>query len=228
MDFTYIDENLAVIRDRISGAMAVSERKAPPRILAVTKGVDVCQINHAISRGIDLIGENRVNELLDKYQYLNKDNLEIHFIGHLQSNKVKHIIEKVSMIHSLDSLSLAGEIDKRSRAAGITMEALVEVNIAREPSKFGVMPEETEDFIRNAALFNSLKIKGLMCIPPFGEDNNEYFLSLAKILVDIRAKNIDNVNMELLSMGMSDDYPGAVRHGADIIRLGRALFGKNK
>ena len=196
-------------------------------LLAATKTVSAEKINYAHSLGINTIGENRVNELLEKYDDLDKD-IDLQFIGHLQSNKVKYIIDKVSLIHSLDSEALAKEIDKQAKKHGLIMNVLVEINIGGEESKSGIRPEEAESFIKKAALYPNISIKGLMAIPPVCNTPKEaenYFLKIREIFLDIKAKKVDNVNMDILSMGMSADYKEAIKCGSTMVRIGSALFG---
>ena len=184
-------------------------------------------INYAISKGIVYIRENNVQELLSKENDISE--CHRHFIGHLQTNKVKDIINKVEMIHSVDSLKLAKEISKQAVKNQKTMNILLEVNIAGEESKWGFTAEETEQAVREISQLPNLKIKGLMAIPPVcndAEENRQYFRLMKKLFVDIGTKNIDNSSMDILSMGMSDDFDVAVSEGANLIRLGTALFGK--
>ena len=160
-------ENIAAVKDGIEFGCKVSDRDARGvTLLAATKTVDPETINFAIENGITTIGENRVQELLEKYDAINKDNVDIHFIGRLQTNKVKYIIDKVSMIHSVDSLKLAAEIDRQAKKHGIVMNVLAEINIGHEDSKGGVDPAQTEEFLRGLSTFENIKVKGLMTIPP--------------------------------------------------------------
>ena len=231
--FNYIEKNLNIIRDKINKAVSNRDNKydnGKVRLLAVTKTVGADKINFAISKGVDLIGENKVNELLEKYDRLNKNNLEIHFIGTLQTNKVKYIIDKVNLIQSVNSIRLAEEINKRAYQKNIKMDILVELNIGEEESKTGINPKETLEFINNLKDFENLNIKGLMTIPPFTEkpENlkiNNFFDEMYKIFVDISSKKIDNIDMSILSMGMSGDFEEAISYGANIVRIGTALFG---
>ena len=199
------------------------------RLLAVTKYVSVDKINFAIDNGVDLIGENKVQELLSKYDQLKKDNLEIHLIGNLQTNKVKYIIDKVDLIHSVDRLSLAKEIDKQAKKINKIQKVLIEINVGNEVSKGGVLPNDVFDLIDNIKNFENIKVVGLMCIPPFTQDSEnsrKYFKLMKKMQVDINAKKLDNINVNILSMGMSGDYLVAIDEGSDIIRLGTKIFGK--
>ncbi len=222
------DENLGNILEKLKNAAEQSGRRLGDiSLLAATKTVDVDTINYAISKGIKLIGENKVQELLSK-----KDGIvpvEKHFIGHLQTNKVKDIINEVSLIHSVDSIKLAKEISKQAVKNNKTIDILLEVNIGGEESKWGFEPQNIEEALREIAALDNIKIKGLMAIPPIcnePEENRKYFRKMYKLFIDIGAKKIDNSSMEVLSMGMSDDFDVAVSEGATLIRLGTALFGR--
>lgn len=222
------DQNLADVLERLDNALTKTGKTRDDIILlAATKTVDSETINYAISKGIVYIGENKVQELLSKENDISE--CHRHFIGHLQTNKVKDIINKVEMIHSVDSLKLAKEISKQAVKNQKTMNILLEVNIAGEESKWGFTVEETEQAVREISQLPNLKIKGLMAIPPAcndAEENRQYFRLMKKLFVDIGTKNIDNSSMDILSMGMSDDFDVAVSEGANLIRLGTALFGK--
>ena len=222
------NENYKIIKENIAASAERSGRNENDIILlAATKTVDIRLINHAISSGIEYIGENRVQEFLSKleeYAPVHK-----HFIGHLQTNKVKDIIGRVELIHSVDSYRLAQEISKKAVSRGITADILLEVNIGNELSKSGFSYEETEESVYKIAELDGINIKGLMTIPPVCDDdtlNRRYFEQMYKLFIDIGAKKIDNSSMEILSMGMSDDFDIAVEEGANLIRLGTALFGK--
>ena len=200
------------------------------RLMAVTKTVAPEKINEAIEAGCYLLGENRVQELLEKYESYDK-RAEIHFIGRLQTNKVKYIVDKVSMIESVDSIKLAEEIEKRCAKIGKTMDILLEVNIAEEESKGGFSAEEIIDVSEKIKNFPHLRLRGLMTIGRFGaeiEETRQYFEKMRHLLVDIKAKNIDNIYINILSMGMSADFEIAVSEGATIVRVGRGLFGARK
>ena len=222
------DINFKEIKQNIASAAEKSGRKAEDVILlAATKTVEVERINYAISEGLEYIGENRVQEFLSK-----KDELlpcHRHFIGHLQTNKVKDIVPFVELIHSVDSVRLAKEISKQSVRFNKTTDILLEVNVGNEQSKSGFLVEETENAVREIAKLPNICVKGLMAIPPIcekAEDNRKYFSIMYKLFIDIGAKKIDNSNMDFLSMGMSDDYEVAISEGANIVRVGSALFGK--
>lgn len=199
------------------------------RLMAVTKTVPPERVNEAIDAGVTLLGENRAQELLAKYDAYRKGQTEIHFIGHLQTNKVRQIIDKVSMIQSLDSIPLAREIQRQCEKHGRDMDCLVEVNVGSELTKSGVAPEALEDFIREAAGFSRLHIRGIMAIPPVCDTELEQernFSRLHQLFIDIGEKNVDNIAMEILSMGMSGDYLTAIKHGSTLVRLGTVLFGR--
>lgn len=198
------------------------------RLLAATKTVPPELINYAADCGVTLIGENRADELLSKYDALDRERLEIHFIGRLQSNKVKYIIDKVSMIHSVDSLTLAAEIEKQASRRGLVMPVLAEVNIAGEESKGGVPLAEVESFVEKLAGFPHLSVRGLMTVPPKTDrpgENLQYFQKIYQKFIDIRDKNVDNKEWGILSAGMSGDYAVAVSAGANLVRIGSGIFG---
>ncbi len=221
-----LKERFSSVRQKIGNASGGRE----VTLLAATKTVSAETINLAIKEeGLRCIGENRVQELVEKYPYINREGIEIHFIGGLQTNKVRQIIDKVDMIQSLDSMRLAREIDKRAAGVGRIMPVLVEINIGREPEKGGVMPEEAESFIREAARLQSIRIKGLMTMAPARITDAEYeryFSEVKEIYERIKALDIEGIDMEILSMGMSESYEAAVRCGASLVRVGSALFGK--
>ena len=222
------DENYKTIMQNIAAAAEKSGRKYEDiTLLAATKTVDADVINHAIKSGIDYIGENRVQEFLSKYDAYAP--VHKHFIGHLQTNKVKDIIDKVELIHSVDSYKLAAEISKQAVKRGIVMDVLLEINIGDEQSKSGFTYDEALEAVQKAASLDGIRVKGLMAIPPVcekAEQNREYFAKMKKLFIDIEAKKIDNSSMDILSMGMSDDYEVAIEEGANMVRLGTALFGR--
>ena len=222
------DRNYKDVMDRLYAAAEKSGRSAEDiTLLAATKTVDTDTVNYAIKKGITHIGENRVQELLSKYSLLSP--VHSHFIGHLQTNKVKDIIDKVEMIESVDSLRLAEEISKQAGKRGIVMDVLAEINIGGEESKSGFAPEDAENAVREIAKLPNIRIKGLMCIPPVAnmpEEARKYFRKMYKLFLDIGAKNIDNSCMSVLSMGMSGDFDIAVSEGANLVRVGTSLFGK--
>lgn len=228
-DYGYISENIENIRKNIDAACKRSGRDPKDvLLLAVSKTVDVDRIKVAVDCGLDSLGENRVQEIMEKYEPMG-ENVKWHLIGHLQTNKVKYIIDKVELIHSVESIKLAEEINKQAKKHNLVMDVLVEVNMADEESKFGVKPEETESFIRELALMDNIRVRGLMTVAPNvenGEENRVYFRNMKQLLVDINAKNINNINMDILSMGMTGDYETAVEEGATIVRVGTGIFGK--
>ena len=196
--------------------------------LAATKTVDAVTINHAISLGLKYIGENRVQELLSKYDDYNLNDCSLQFIGHLQSNKVRQIIDKVDLIQSVSSVKLATEISRQAQLKNREIDILVEVNIGKEENKSGVMPEMLSDLLYQIKDLPSIHVKGLMAIPPICDNSQKickYFDNMHKMFIDIKDENIDNISMEVLSMGMSDDYYEAILCGSNMIRVGSALFG---
>lgn len=222
------DANYPQIKQQLGEAAAASGRAMEDvTLLAATKTVPVEVINHAIDSGITHIGENRVQEFLSKYDELRP--CTRHFIGHLQTNKVKDIVDKVDMIESVHSVKLAREIAKQSENIKKTMDILLEVNIGREESKSGFFEEDLLSAVREIAQIEQVRIRGLMAIPPICDDESmlkKYFLKMHQLFVEIREKNIYNVSMVYLSMGMSEDFSLAVTCGANLVRIGSALFGK--
>ncbi len=225
----YIEKNIKGIISRINEAAVRAGRDpADIKLIGVTKTVDTERIKAAYNCGIKDFGENRVQELCEKTDILDI-NCKWHLIGHLQTNKVKYIIDKVSLIHSLDSLELAKEISRRAEKAGRIAEVLVQVNVAGEDTKFGIGPEETPAFIKEVSHMGNIRIKGLMTIAPLSEDPENVrwvFAGLGKLRIDISRENIDNVDMDYLSMGMSNDFEVAIEEGSNMVRIGTALFGK--
>ena len=224
-----IEVNLRFIRERIAEAAAKSGRTADDvRLMAVTKTVEPIFINHAIACGVGLIGENKVQEFLSKQPFLNLDWVEAHLIGHLQTNKVRQIVPHVSMIQSVDSLKLAREIDRQCEKLGKVMPCLIEVNIAKEESKTGLPLEELEPLLEALSLMSHVRVEGLMTIPPICDEKEklcDYFYKMREMFVDIGRKKIDNINMQILSMGMSSDYAEAIECGANLVRIGSSIFG---
>jgi len=195
--------------------------------VAVTKTATMGQIEEAINAGVKIIGENRVHDAKEKYQILTAG-IEWHLIGHLQTNKVKYAVEIFNCIHSVDSIKLAQEIDKRSKQFGKIMDVLVEVNVSGEESKYGIKPEEVKPFIKNISEFLRIKVRGLMTIAPIVKDKEEvrpYFRKLRELSKEIKSKNIENVKMDYLSMGMTKDFEIAIEEGANMVRIGRGIFG---
>ena len=227
--FNYIKENYRRVQDNIREAMA--KRRAgsgPVRLLAATKTVQPDAILFAVDHlGLDLIGENRTTELVEKYPAL-EGRVEQHFIGHLQTNKVKQVVGRVSLIESVDSLRLAQEISRRSEMLGITTDILVEINSGREPNKGGVMPENARDAVREFGLLSGIRVRGLMTMAPVCaniEDSRKYFRETYAIFIDIFEKNKHNIIEPILSMGMSSTYGIAIEEGATEVRVGQAIFG---
>lgn len=219
-----------ISEDISAAAAAVGRNPEEITLMAVTKIVPPERVNEVIAAGCRLLGENRVQELLEKYEHYDK-RAKIHFIGTLQTNKVKYIVDKVDMIESVDSLHLADEIERRCAAIGKTMDILLEVNIADEESKSGFTYDEIPAVIEKISKFNHLKLRGFMTIGRFGaeiEETRGYFQKMRALLVDIRSKKIDNKDISILSMGMSGDYTVAVQEGATVVRVGRGLFGERK
>lgn len=227
-----VEENYKAVKFNVEEAAIKAGRNPEDvRLMAVTKTVESPYINRAIELGANLIGENRVQEYLGKREELKLDGVEKHLIGHLQTNKVKYIVGEVDMIESVDSLKLASEIDRLSQKKGIISDVLVEVNVGREDSKSGIYAEQLEELIYEIAELQGVRIQGLMTIPPICDSDSEvrkYFESMYKSFIDIRDKKIDNVNMNILSMGMSGDYEAAIASGSNIVRVGSAIFGARK
>ncbi len=224
-----IEENLRTVKARVEQACEKSGRAAGDvKLIAVSKTKPVSMLREAYDLGCRDFGENKVQELVEKYEQLPKD-IRWHMIGHLQRNKVKYIVDKVCMIHSVDSLRLAEEISREAVKHNVTVSVLVEVNVAGEESKFGVTAQETLPLVEQIAKLPNIVVKGLMTIAPYVENPSEnrlYFEKLKQIYVDIIQKNIDNVSMEELSMGMTGDYEVAVEEGATYIRVGTGIFGE--
>jgi pyridoxal phosphate enzyme (YggS family) len=229
--YDYIKKNLEIIRKKIETAAIKSGRKLEDiTLIAVSKTVDPQRIIKAIDEGITELGENRVQELTEKYDIINRD-CNWHLIGHLQTNKVKYIVDKVKLIHSVDRYNLALEIDNRAKKIGKTVDILVQVNISGEESKFGVAESETFELIRKISTLENIRVKGLMTIAPYAsnpETVRYVFTGLRKLSIDIEKENINNINMEYLSMGMSNDFEVAIEEGANIVRIGTALFGERQ
>lgn len=196
------------------------------RLMAVTKTVPYQRVNAAVGEGVTLLGENRVQEYLEKKDFYDK-NAEVHFIGHLQSNKVKYIIDSVTMIHSVDSARLASEIDRQAAKAGIVMNVLLEVNIGGEDTKSGVLPNMLRELVYEVGQYKNIRVKGLMTIPPPGESERSFY-KMNELFGDLRSERFENADMEILSMGMSADYVLAVKYGSNILRIGSGIFGARK
>lgn len=221
-----IESNIENIKNRIKLSLEKSGRTDDVEIIAVTKTRTTEEINEVVRLGLTHLGENRVQELVAKYDYI-KGDVTWHLIGHLQRNKVKYIADKVSMIHSVDSLELLKEIDRQAKKHGRVIDVLIEVNVSGEESKSGIRPSEVFCFMENASQFENIKVRGLMTMAPLGAPEDEIrnvFSGLSKISIDISEKKYDNISMEYLSMGMSNDFPIAIEEGSNIVRIGTALF----
>lgn len=223
-EYKYISENYKRICAEIEEAK-VRYRKPDDRtdIMAVTKTVPPEAVNFAVSCGIRLLGENRVQEYESKKAFYDPS-AEVHFIGHLQTNKVKYIVGEMKLIHSVDSIKLASEIDRQAAKKGIQQEVLAEVNIGGEESKSGISPEMLPELLYEMSEMPNIRVKGLMTIPPPG-DNEKFLCGMQKLFLDISSKNMDNIDMDILSMGMSGDYAAAIKYGSNLVRIGTALFG---
>lgn len=226
-----IKENLARVHENIKIACQKSGRKPEEvTLISVSKTKPVAMLKEAYQAGSHEFGENKVQEIMDKYPQLPTD-IRWHMIGHLQRNKVKYIIDKVCLIHSVDSLRLAEEISKEAIRKNVTVSILIEINVAKEESKFGVMTEAAVSLVEAISQLPNITVKGLMTIAPYvenSEENRLYFAKLKQIYVDIIHKNIDNVCMEELSMGMTGDYEVAIEEGATLIRVGTGIFGERQ
>lgn len=221
--FDDIRESYAVICEKTEKAKAAAGRTDNVRFMAVTKTVAPERVNYALGLGIDLIGENRVQEFLEKREQYAP--AEVHFIGGLQTNKVKYIIDKVSMIHSVDRLALAQEISRRAQQHGLVMDILAEINIGGEETKGGISPESAEEFCAQLRELPSVRLRGLMTIPP-PECGEESFAAMQRLFSDLKSdKSVNSGCFDTLSMGMSGDYDTAVKYGSTIIRIGSGLFG---
>ena len=230
MDYSYIDENYRKIKDRIIAATERAGREEPPVFLAAIKSAEADEINYLCNKyGITEVGENRVQQLLSRYDALDKDKMNIHFIGGLQTNKVKYIIDKVCMIHSLDRIELAREIDKQAKKIGKVMNVLIEINIGREENKGGVLPEDTERFCKEVSAFENIKLCGFMTMAPKcdkKDDYLKYFCETYQLVLDIWQKKLHNIDRPIISMGMSESFEEAIECGSTMVRIGRSLFYK--
>ena len=224
-----VQNNLEIVEQKIQAACQRAGRdRSEVTLIAVSKTKPVSMIREAMNCGLHVFGENKVQELCDKYEELPKD-LQWHMIGHLQRNKVKYLIGKTALIHSVDSLRLAQAVQEEAAKKGAVMDILLEVNAAEEESKFGLAVEEVLPLVRQIAPFPNLRVKGLMTVAPFVQDpeeNRKYFRTLKQLAVDINDKNIDNVHVNILSMGMTNDYEVAIEEGATMVRIGTGIFGE--
>jgi len=225
-----IADNIKQVRDNIAEAALKSGRSADDvKLVAVTKTKPVEDIRQAVAAGVDAIGENRVQEMLEKREQGAYEGAPLHFIGHLQSNKVNKIVGVCDMIESVSSSALVESVGRRAVSLGIIQDVLIEVNVGRESQKSGVLPEQTEELLALASQTKGIKVLGLMTIPPEyskNEENCYYFDIMFKLFIDMSAKKYDNVSVRLLSMGMSDSYIDAIRAGSNMVRIGSALFGQ--
>ncbi|MBQ2579453.1 MAG: YggS family pyridoxal phosphate-dependent enzyme [Lachnospiraceae bacterium] len=224
-----VKENLTQVEANITAACKRAGRSRDEvTLIAVTKTKPVEMLQEAYDWGSRNFGENKVQEIIDKYDKLPSD-IRWHMIGHLQRNKVKYIVDKVCLIHSVDSYRLAEEINIQAKKRGVVVPILIEVNIADEQSKFGVRPEETMQLVREISSLDGVSIRGLMCIAPYvvdSEENRPFFRKIKALSIDIEKENIDNVSMDILSMGMTGDYEVAIEEGATMVRVGTGIFGE--
>ena len=225
-----IAENVTAIRAKMdAAAIACGRDPKEIQLCAATKMNDADAVRQAIAAGVDLCGENRVQELVTKQKENAYEGAPVHFIGHLQTNKVKQVVGKVDLIQSVDSLRLLKAIDAEAAKQGIIQDILLEVNVGEEESKSGFNAEEVLPLLEQISEFPHIFVRGLMAIPPISQnsgDNRKYFQKILQLSVDIRAKKYDNVLVNCLSMGMSDDYEDAISCGSTMIRVGTAIFGK--
>lgn len=224
-----ISEHLKYVMDEIRIAKQnCKSEDSPVTLVAVSKTKPIKAIEIVYQMGIRDFGENKVQEMVEKYDQMPKD-IHWHMIGHLQRNKVKYIAPFVQLIHSVDSFRLAEEIEKQGKKFGRVIPILVEVNMAREESKFGLMEEDVISFLKSIAPFQHIKVSGLMTSAPYVDDSEEnrlIFHKIKQLAVDINLKNIDNISMDFLSMGMSNDYHVAIEEGSNLVRVGTDIFGK--
>lgn len=224
-----IERNISNVLENIKKTCAEID-KSPEGItlIAVTKTIEPKRMDVALKTGINNIGENKVQEIMEKYDKINYDP-KWHLIGHLQRNKVKYIIDKVDLIHSLDSLRLAKEIDKRAKKVNRIMNVLIQVNISNDEAKFGIAHDEINEFIREVSKLKNIKIEGLMTIVPYVDDTEKvrpYFRKMKGIFDDLKICSYDNISMKYLSMGMTNDYIVAIEEGANMVRVGTGIFGE--
>lgn len=224
-----IAENVKEVKRRVAEA-ALRSGRAPEdvRLCAATKMNDAARVREAVEAGVDICGENRVQELTEKYEQGAYTGCPLHFIGHLQKNKVKYLVGKVQLIESVDCMELLEAIDKRAASMGLRQDVLLEVNVGGEAAKSGFAPETLMEYMPQMAQFTSARVRGLMAIPPICEKTEEirpYFRTMKQLFIDIGAKKYDNVSMDFLSMGMSADFETAIEEGANIVRVGTGIFG---
>lgn len=223
-----IKENLAVVRENVKNSIEKAGRNPEDvTLIAVSKTKPITHLFEAYEDGVRDFGENKVQELMDKYELMPKD-VRFHMIGHLQKNKVKYLIGKAYLIHGVDSFELAQVIQKESVKANVITNILVEVNVAREETKFGIFPEVAVNLVKKISELSNVRIKGLMTIAPYvdnPEDNRQHFVALRQLGIDINNQNIDNVFIGTYSMGMTGDYQVAIEEGATMVRVGTGIFG---
>lgn len=224
-----LEENYKKVQDNITEACIKSGRNPEEvTLIAVSKTKPLSDIETLINYGVTEFGENKAQELSEKFQNVSKP-VNFHMIGHLQTNKIKYIIDKACLIHSVDSVHLAEAINKEAAKRNLIADILIEVNIAHEESKFGITEDDLEDMLNKIKDYSNIRVKGLMTIAPFvenPEENRVYFRKMYQLLLDIKSKNIDNVHMDILSMGMTNDYIVAVEEGATMVRVGTGIFGE--
>ena len=230
MSFEYIERNVSEVKKRIEAARGRAGREQDVMLLPAVKYAEPEEIEFLYKKcGIRQVGENRVQQMLSHMEALDCEGLEFHFIGTLQTNKVKYIIDKVRMIHSLDSIKLAQEIDKQARKHGIVMDVLVEVNCGEEESKSGILPSEAEAFCLEVIKFENIRLRGFMTMAPKCDEKQDYlkyFQQTYAQVIDIWTKKLHNIDRPIISMGMSDSFEEAILCGSDIVRVGRGLFVK--
>jgi pyridoxal phosphate enzyme (YggS family) len=230
-NFEYISKDVAKVRAKIDSA-ALKYGRDPKEItlLAAIKYADTDEVNYLHKcAGITVVGENRVQQLIERYEALDKEDLSIHFIGSLQTNKVKYIVDKVDMIHSLDSERLAYEIDRQCAKIGKTMKVLCEINCGREENKSGILPEDAEEFCLGLSKYKNIELCGFMTMAPASsdfDDYRKYFSETVKLVLDIWHKKLHNIERPVISMGMSGSFEAAIAEGSTIVRIGRSLFAK--
>ncbi len=221
-------ENYNYVKQQvINTALQCGRNPEDITLIAVSKTKPLADIEELITVGVSEFGENKVQELCDKYENVSRP-VHFHLIGHLQTNKVKYVVDKACLIHSLDSVKLAKEIQKEALKKQVIAEVLIEVNVAEEDSKFGLKVEEVIPFIEEISTYSNIHVNGLMTIAPFvdnPEENRVHFRRLRQLSLDITSKNIDNIDMNVLSMGMTNDYQVAIEEGATMVRVGTAIFG---
>ncbi len=228
MELVELQKNLESVRDSIARAAARAGRNPEDvLLLPVTKTLGADVVEQAWQLGIRQVGENKVQEIISKKEVMG-EKMQFHMIGHLQRNKVHQVLDKVCLIHSVDSVRLAEEIDREAEKKGLTARILLELNVAREESKYGILEEDLDAVLQNLARFQHIRVEGLMTVAPFvenPEENRKIFRRMREIFIDIQQKKVNNIDMQILSMGMTNDYEIAVEEGATIVRVGTGLFG---